>query len=345
MTGTLHNTNLAALIVWSLWWPLVIASAVVLGRVWCRSAPWKWSIRPFPGSAAKGWCRDFSPRAGEPLFFTSSPCSYSSGRSGPTLPGADVGPFSFFCFSRRSSPACSMRKELSARISARSAPGSWACMHCGAVLEWPVSAIPGLARSAGRRMCLGGPGDPAATCPSGLVPSALADNRECLVMHRMRKPCPPGHFRLSLRRPLADFFSGLRLRTVDTGPAAASLRTGSLGSWARNGARPARFSKRGRRRSTPPRFSGEAGQFVQAVILFILYPALLFLNPAAAVRIDSPVFAPGNRRAFGLLILRWRPSATWSRPASASPRVSLITARRSAIPRAWKPPGRSPPEP
>ena len=27
MTGTLRNTNLAALVVWSLWWPLVIISA------------------------------------------------------------------------------------------------------------------------------------------------------------------------------------------------------------------------------------------------------------------------------------------------------------------------------
>jgi len=39
MAGTLRNTNLAALIVWSLWWPLVIISAVLFGRIWCQVCP------------------------------------------------------------------------------------------------------------------------------------------------------------------------------------------------------------------------------------------------------------------------------------------------------------------
>ncbi|KPK87494.1 hypothetical protein AMJ80_11985, partial [bacterium SM23_31] len=39
LAGTFRNTNLAALIVWSLWWPLVIISAVLFGRVWCQVCP------------------------------------------------------------------------------------------------------------------------------------------------------------------------------------------------------------------------------------------------------------------------------------------------------------------
>ena len=35
----LRNTNLANLIVWSYWWPLIILSAVFLGRVWCALCP------------------------------------------------------------------------------------------------------------------------------------------------------------------------------------------------------------------------------------------------------------------------------------------------------------------
>ncbi len=31
----LRNTNVANLIVWSYWWPLIILSAIFLGRVWC----------------------------------------------------------------------------------------------------------------------------------------------------------------------------------------------------------------------------------------------------------------------------------------------------------------------
>jgi polyferredoxin len=35
----LRNTNLANLIVWSYWWPLIIIAAIVLGRVWCTVCP------------------------------------------------------------------------------------------------------------------------------------------------------------------------------------------------------------------------------------------------------------------------------------------------------------------
>lgn len=35
----LRNTNLANLIVWSYWWPLIILSTILLGRVWCMVCP------------------------------------------------------------------------------------------------------------------------------------------------------------------------------------------------------------------------------------------------------------------------------------------------------------------
>lgn len=35
----LRNTNLANLIVWSYWWPLIIVGAVLLGRIWCTICP------------------------------------------------------------------------------------------------------------------------------------------------------------------------------------------------------------------------------------------------------------------------------------------------------------------
>jgi len=39
LVNTLRNTNFASLLVWSLWWPLIILSAVFLGRVWCQVCP------------------------------------------------------------------------------------------------------------------------------------------------------------------------------------------------------------------------------------------------------------------------------------------------------------------
>jgi len=35
----LRNTNLANLLIWSYWWPLIILSAIFLGRVWCTICP------------------------------------------------------------------------------------------------------------------------------------------------------------------------------------------------------------------------------------------------------------------------------------------------------------------
>ena len=35
----LRNTNVANLIVWSYWWPLIILFAIFLGRVWCTVCP------------------------------------------------------------------------------------------------------------------------------------------------------------------------------------------------------------------------------------------------------------------------------------------------------------------
>jgi len=35
----LRNTNLANLIVWSYWWPLIIIGSIIFGRVWCMVCP------------------------------------------------------------------------------------------------------------------------------------------------------------------------------------------------------------------------------------------------------------------------------------------------------------------
>ena len=35
----LRNTNLANLVIWSFWWPLIIIAAILLGRVWCMVCP------------------------------------------------------------------------------------------------------------------------------------------------------------------------------------------------------------------------------------------------------------------------------------------------------------------
>lgn len=60
----LRNTNLANLIVWSYWWPLIVLSAIFLGRVWCMVCPMELLTslaarvglkRSSPGLLRSGW--------------------------------------------------------------------------------------------------------------------------------------------------------------------------------------------------------------------------------------------------------------------------------------------------
>ena len=55
---TLRKTNLATLVVWGLWWPAMIALALVLGRVWCTVCPMELVNRVGDGLARRlGWPR------------------------------------------------------------------------------------------------------------------------------------------------------------------------------------------------------------------------------------------------------------------------------------------------
>ena len=60
----LRNTNLANLIVWSYWWPMIIVTAILFGRFWCTICPMelinsffsKIGLRKKPGKFLKsGW--------------------------------------------------------------------------------------------------------------------------------------------------------------------------------------------------------------------------------------------------------------------------------------------------
>ena len=66
---TLRKTNLTTLVVWGLWWPLMILSAIALGRAWCTVCPMELTSRvghwvgrhfglaalPIPRVARAGW--------------------------------------------------------------------------------------------------------------------------------------------------------------------------------------------------------------------------------------------------------------------------------------------------
>jgi len=304
LTGILRNTSLASLVVWSLWWPLVIMSAAVLGRVWCTVCP----MEMVASACSRIGLKKRIPRflasgRGVVFFYILALLGFIRTFWAHRYPERMA---LFFLFLLGSAAAAGFLFNRRAFCSHLCPVGRILGLYaCGAALEWRVRD-PGICAACGGKNCLSRPEagfGPAATCPSGLHPAAIRDNRDCLVCTECLKACPSRNLRLSLRKPLSDFFTGLRLRNTDLfllvpvsglvvwelaeewGPARKALEAVPAAANAALG------------------LSGGAANFVQAVILFLLFPALLLLIPAAAGRMLNKTTLLESARTFGLLLL------------------------------------------
>jgi NAD-dependent dihydropyrimidine dehydrogenase PreA subunit len=280
MTGTLRNTNLAALVVWSLWWPLVIISAAVLGRVWCQVCPMELvnSLvsriglkRKAPRFLASGW--------GAAVFYSLALLGFIRTFWAHRYPERMA---FFFLFLFAAAVAAGAIFEKRAFCDHLCPVGRLLGLYaCCAPLEWRVrdaetcagcrSKDCVAARHAYRLT--------ARSCTSNLYPALIRDNRDCLVCTQCRKVCPRDNLRLSLRRPAADLTAGLRLKSVEFFLlfVVSGLVVWELAEeWT-----PARNVLE----FVPLKLtswlgaSGEAANFLQTLSLLILLPGLLFLGP------------------------------------------------------------------
>lgn len=302
--GILRHTNLAALIVWSLWWPLVIIGAAFLGRVWCQVCPMElvtslagriglkrkvprvllsgWGIAAFYGLALLGFIRTFwAHRYPERMAY-------------------------FFLFLFASALVAGLVFEKRAFCDHLCPVGRLLGLYaCCAPLEWRVREA-GTCDACRTKDCIAGRNAYRLTgrgCTSHLYPAALRDNRRCLLCLQCRKVCPRDNLRWSLRRPLADLTGGLELGSVDIFllVLVSGLVVWELAEeWS-----PARRILE----FVPMRIaaalgaSGEAANLVQALSLFVLLPGLLFLVPGLAGKLLGKVPLGESARAFGLLFL------------------------------------------
>jgi len=304
MTGVLRNTNLASLIVWSLWWPLVIISAVLLGRVWCQVCPMELVNsffsrlglkRKAPGLLVSGW--------GTAVFYSFVLLGFIRTFWAHRYPERMA---AFFLFLFASAVIAGLVFEKRTFCNLLCPVGRILGLYaCCAPLEWRVREAKTCegcrtkdcvaVRNAYRLTSRG--------CASDLYPASIADNRACLVCTQCRKVCPADNLRWSLRRPMADFFAGLRLRDVELfllllisglvvwelaeewTPARAVLEFIPAQANARLG------------------LSGEAANLVQALFLFVLLPVLLFLAPAWMGRRLNRTSLLESARSFGLVFL------------------------------------------
>ncbi len=302
MAGTLRNTNLAALIVWSLWWPLVIIAASVLGRIWCQICPMELvntlvsriSLnKRVPGFFTSGW--------GIAIFYSLALLGFIRTFSANRFPERMAMFFLFllasalvagFIFERRAfcDHLCPVGRIL----------GLYACC---AILEWRVRDAKTCAACRSRECAGGSDPDAAAGCPSRLYPPSVKDNRDCLMCTQCRKVCPADNLRLSIRMPMADFFSGLRLRNLEL---YLLFLVSGLVVWelAEEWSPARRFlefvpaainSRLG--------FSAEAASFVQTMFLFGAVPAVLYLIPGLAGKWLNRTTLLESSRTFALMFL------------------------------------------
>ena len=304
MTGTLRNTNLASLIVWSLWWPLVIISAVLLGRVWCQVCPMELVNSLFgriglkrkaPRFLVSGW--------GTAAFYGLAMLGFIRTFWAHRYPDRMA---AFFLFLFASAAVAGLLFEKRAFCNGLCPVGRLLGLYaCCAPLEWRVRSTRTCSacrtkdcasfRTAYRLT--------SRSCTSNLYPASIKDNRECLVCTQCRKVCPSDNLRLSLRRPVADFLTGFRLNNAEFFLLllVAGLVVWELAEeWA-----PARTVLEFIPIQVSARlgFSGEAANLVQSLVLFVLLPGLLFLVPGWAGKRLNGISLLESAKAFGLVFL------------------------------------------
>ncbi len=304
MAGTLRNTNLAALVVWSLWWPLVIITAVFFGRVWCQVCPMELvnslvsrigPRRAAPRFLTSGW--------GVTLFYSIALLGFIRTLSANRYPDRMA---YFFLFLLVSAVVIGAIFEKRAFCNFLCPVGRLLGLYgCCAALEWRASDAATCDNCASKDCVdarnaykLTGRG-----CTSNLYPATIEDNRRCHVCTQCRKVCPHDNLRLSLRRPMADFFTPLRFTSAEffllflasglvawemaeewrPARSALDLVPGAVSSW---------FG-----------LSGEAANLVHAIVLFVLLPAVLFLIPGLAGRRANGIPLMESVKAFTVVFL------------------------------------------
>jgi polyferredoxin len=285
LTQYLRDTNLANLIVWSYWWPVLIIAAVLFGRLWCTVCPMEFITygagriglrRRVPAILRSGWVVT--------VFYTlvwivgiqtlgvnRIPHRMSLYMLLLLLLAVDVS----LIFERRAfcSYVCPVGHLLG--LYALLSPLEWRADDAGVCASCRTKdcvARKNRDRLAGR------------SCTSGLYPASITDNRDCLLCTQCWKACPRENVRLGVRRPLADLLAGVELRPAQVGfilVLSGFVVYEILSEW------PVSFAVMmwGPERLTQALgTTGAMSNLVSATFLFVVVPALLLLMVTALAR-------------------------------------------------------------
>ncbi|HCO93460.1 MAG TPA: hypothetical protein DIU00_05830 [Phycisphaerales bacterium] len=306
----LRNTNLANLLVWSYWWPLVIVAAILLGRAWCMVCPMELvtSLAGRIGLRRKvlhlfksGWVIT--------IFYTLIVIVGIHGLSLHRIPHRmalyllmllSVAVVVGLIYEKRAfcSYVCPVGHLL----------GLYALVS---PLEWRADNL-SLCKSCKTKDCVVKKNHyriVGRSCTSNLYPATIKDNQDCLLCTQCLKACPNNNLRWSTRWPFADFFHAIELRAAQVGfvllvsgfivyeilsewPVSKAILTwvprhfvGSLG------------------------ITGPIADSLSAVIMFIVFPCVLLLAVLALAKLRSAVPYGAIAKTLALLLLPTMASA------------------------------------
>jgi len=300
----LRNTNLANLIVWSYWWPLIIVAAIVLGRLWCTVCPvellsfiaGKYGLRrSVPRFFRSGWAITvFYALVLLVGIHTLAIHRVPHRMALYLLTLVVVSLVINFIYGKRTfcSHVCPVGHLLG--LYALISPLEWraddktVCRNCKTK---DCFVKRNHYRLSGR------------SCTSNLYPATIKDNRQCLLCTQCLKACPHDNLRLSTRWPFADFFRSLELAWAEVGfilLVSGFVVYEILSEWS---------VSKSILTWIPSHVAGALGAtglpsgFVAAVVMFVVFPGILFSLVGIATRIVSGLSTKVSLQSLALLLL------------------------------------------
>lgn len=308
----LRNTNLANLAVWSYWWPLIIIAAIFFGRIWCMVCPMelitsitsKFGLRcKTPGFFQTGWIITIF----YTLILVVAVHTFSIHRVPHRMALFLLFLFassiiSGFIFEKRTfcTYICPVGHLLG--LYAKIAPFEWRikekriCKKCESKDCISKDKYYNITKR---------------SCTSNLYPAKIENNTDCLVCTQCLKVCPNENIRFSTRKIYADFFSKFRLSVSQfffvfilsgfviyeimvewSGKTTHTTGSKEVLNW------------------VPEKINTLLGlkktlwaPFMEGIILFIIFPAVLFTLIVLLARIKSKVTSGTLAVTFAMLLL------------------------------------------